>query len=129
MWNRVGMSRNAQGLTEALAAIPGIREAFWKDLRIVGSGESLNMTLEHAGRVADFLEFAEVMTRDALVRNESCGGHFREEYQTEDGEARRDDENFSHAAVWEYRGPDHPPTLHKEPLTFQHVKPATRSYK
>jgi succinate dehydrogenase / fumarate reductase flavoprotein subunit len=129
MWNEVGMGRTAEGLKKALTEIPRIREAFWKDLRVLGSETSLNMTLEHAGRVADFLEFAEVMTRDALERNESCGGHFREEYQTEDGEARRDDEHCSHVSVWEYQGPDRPSVMHKEPLTFENVKPAQRSYK
>jgi succinate dehydrogenase flavoprotein subunit len=129
MWGKVGMSRDAKGLGEALAAIPAIRESFWKDLRIVGSGEALNQTLEHAGRVADFLEFAELMTRDALERDESCGGHFRVEHQTPDGEAKRDDERFSHASVWEYQGIDRDPVLHKEPLRFEHVKPTQRSYK
>jgi succinate dehydrogenase / fumarate reductase flavoprotein subunit len=129
MWNNVGMSRNARGLEAALNTIPAIREAFWKDLRVTGAGESLNMTLEHAGRVADFLEFAEILVRDALERDESCGGHFREEHQTEDGEARRDDARFSHVSVWAHQGPDRPPVLHKEPLAFEHVKPTARSYK
>jgi succinate dehydrogenase / fumarate reductase flavoprotein subunit len=123
------MSRTAAGLGKALAEIPRIREAFWKDLRVLGTETSLNMTLEHAGRVADFLEFAEVMARDALDRDESCGGHFREEHQTEDGEAKRDDARQCHVSVWEHRGPDQAPALHKESLTFEHVKPSQRSYK
>jgi succinate dehydrogenase / fumarate reductase flavoprotein subunit len=129
MWSHVGMSRNAAGLEEAVAGIPGIRAEFWENLTTVGSADSLNMTLEKAGRVADFLEFAEVMAKDARERNESCGGHFREEYQTEDGEARRDDERYTHVSAWEHKGPDQPPVMHKEPLTFEYVKPTQRSYK
>jgi succinate dehydrogenase / fumarate reductase flavoprotein subunit len=129
MWDRCGMTRNAAGLREALDLIPAIRDRFWSDLAVPGHGAELNMTLEKAGRVADFLEFAELLCRDALVREESCGGHFREEHRTGDGEARRDDERFAHVAVWEYRGAEAAPARHEEPLSFAHVKPSTRSYK
>jgi succinate dehydrogenase / fumarate reductase flavoprotein subunit len=129
MWEKCGMARNRKGLEEALREIPAIREEFWKDLRIPGSGAELNQTLEKAGRVADFLEFAELMCRDALVREESCGGHFREEYQTDEGEAVRNDRDFAHAAVWEHKSDGAAPALHKEPLTFENVQLATRSYK
>ncbi len=129
MWENVGMARNAAGLRKALGEIPVIREEFWKNVSVVGSGEDFNQCLERASRVADLLEFAEVMTMDALERNESCGGHFREESQTEDGEAKRDDANYSHASVWEYQGEGKAPLMHKEPLTFEHVKPSQRSYK
>jgi succinate dehydrogenase / fumarate reductase flavoprotein subunit len=128
LWESVGMSRTAAGLTAALTEIPRLREEFWKDVRVPGSAETFNMSLERAGRVADFLEFAELMARDALERTESCGGHFREEYQTEDGEARRDDEHLCHASVWEHRG-EEPAVMHKEPLSFEYVKPSQRSYK
>ena len=106
-----------------------LREAFWQDVRLTGDGESLNATLERAGRVADFLEFAEVMMSDALHREESCGGHFREEHQTADNEAKRDDENFCYSAAWEYQGAGKAEALHKEPLQFEAVKLTTRSYK
>jgi succinate dehydrogenase / fumarate reductase flavoprotein subunit len=129
MWDKVGMARNEAGLKEVLAAIPGLREEFWSDLSVLGEKESLNVTLEKAGRVADFLEFAELMTRDALTREESCGGHFREEHQTDDGEALRNDEQFCHGAVWEHTGEGSEPTRHIEPLDFEYVKLATRSYK
>ncbi|HWP36881.1 MAG TPA: fumarate reductase/succinate dehydrogenase flavoprotein subunit [Gemmatimonadales bacterium] len=129
MWEKCGMSRNADGLREAAAKIPEIRERFWRELRVPGSGEELNQELEKAGRVADFLEFAELMVADALHRDESAGGHFREEHQTPDGEARRDDERFAYVAAWEYAGPQDPPRLQKEPLTFEYVKLAQRSYK
>jgi succinate dehydrogenase / fumarate reductase flavoprotein subunit len=129
MWDKVGMARNAQGLQEALGAIPELRERFWNQVRVVGTGEAFNVELERAGRVADFLEFAELMARDALERDESCGGHFREEHQTPDGEAVRDDENYCHAAVWEHTGDDSAPKRHVEPLDFENVKLATRSYK
>jgi succinate dehydrogenase / fumarate reductase flavoprotein subunit len=129
VWDDVGMARNAVGLSRAIARIPEIREEFWRNLRVVGSGEELNITLEKAGRVADFLEFAELLARDALERDESCGGHFREEHQTEDGEAVRDDARFQHAAVWEWTGEGKEPVRHVEPLTFDEVKPSTRSYK
>ena len=129
LWNLCGMSRNEGGLTDARTRIPEIREEFWKNVTIPGSPGELNQVLEHAGRVADFLEFAELLVEDALVRKESCGGHFREEMQTPDGEARRDDEHFSHVAAWEYGGAGKPETLHKEPLAFEHAKPSQRSYK
>jgi succinate dehydrogenase / fumarate reductase flavoprotein subunit len=129
MWDKCGMARTAEGLSEALEQIPLLREQFWKDVRVLGSGEELNQSLEKAGRVADFLELAELICRDALHRNESCGGHFREEYQTPDGEALRDDEHFAYVAAWEYTGDGHVPELHKEPLTFEHVHLAQRSYK
>jgi len=129
LWDKCGMSRNAKGLNELLQEIPALREEFWENVNVTGDNESLNVALERAGRVADFLEFAELMVRDALAREESCGGHFREEYQTEEGEALRDDENFAHVAVWEYQGDDKPPVRHIEPLHFEYVKPTTRSYK
>jgi succinate dehydrogenase / fumarate reductase, flavoprotein subunit len=129
MWDKVGMGRNKKGLTEALKEIPKIRAEFWKDVKMVGSARDLNAELERAGRVADFLEMGELLARDALHREESCGGHFREEYQTEEGEAKRDDKRFCYVAAWEYTGEKKPPTLHKEPLTFEYVKPSQRSYK
>src|ERR1700678_273135 len=129
MWDYCGMSRTAAGLKHALARIPELREQFWRDLRVVGAGEELNQSLEKAGRVADFFELAELMCIDALERNESCGGHFREEYQTRDGEAQRDDEHYSYVAAWDYRGPGNPPVLTKEPLEFHYVHPSQRSYK
>jgi succinate dehydrogenase / fumarate reductase flavoprotein subunit len=128
LWDACGMSRTASGLRAALERIPALREEFWASVRVVGLGETLNPSLEKAGRVADFLEFAELMCRDALHREESCGGHFREEYQTPDGEALRDDERFSYVAAWEYAGPDREPILHREPLIFEYVQPVTRSY-
>src|SRR5262249_15569478 len=129
VWDECGMARNEAGLKRAIAKIPELREQFWKSVAVLGSGEELNQSLENAGRVADFLEFGELMCLDALQRNESCGGHFREEYQTPDGEALRDDANFSYAAVWEYAGVNKPPILNKEPLTFNYVKPSQRGYK
>jgi succinate dehydrogenase / fumarate reductase flavoprotein subunit len=129
MWNQCGMARNAQGLTKALEEIPALREEFWQNLLVPGVGEEFNIALEHAGRVADFLEFAEVMCHDALTRTESCGGHFREESQTDEGEALRNDERFGHASVWEYQGYGKKPALHKEPLVFENVELAVRSYK
>jgi succinate dehydrogenase / fumarate reductase flavoprotein subunit len=129
MWEYCGMARTAEGLKAALSQIPGLREQFWRDVRVLGAGEELNQSLEKAGRVADFFELAELMCLDALERNESCGGHFREEYQTPEGEAQRDDENYSYAAAWEFRGVGVRPELHKEPLTFEYVHPAQRSYK
>jgi succinate dehydrogenase / fumarate reductase flavoprotein subunit len=128
MWDQCGMARTAARLLEALARIPELRERFWREIRIPG-GTQMNQELEKAGRVADFLEFAELLCRDALERDESCGGHFREEHQTADGEARRDDERFAHVAVWEYAGPEAAPRRHTEPLTFEHVQLAQRSYK
>jgi succinate dehydrogenase / fumarate reductase flavoprotein subunit len=129
MWDRCGMARNAAGLREALDRIPELREQFWRDVNVPGSDTLLNQALEKAGRVADFLELGELMCRDALHREESCGGHFREEHQTEDGEARRDDERFAYVAAWEYRGPNAEPLLHKEALNFEYVHLAQRSYK
>ena len=129
MWEHVGMGRNRAGLNEALRKIPKIREEFWKNLKVVGTSDTLNIELERASRVADFLELGELIALDALNRNESCGGHFREEYQTEDGEARRDDKKYCYVAAWEYTGERKAPKLHKEPLTFEYVKPSQRSYK
>jgi succinate dehydrogenase / fumarate reductase flavoprotein subunit len=123
------MARNAAGLQEALVQIPALREEFWQNVRITGSNDSLNQTLEHGLRVADFLELGELMCRDALHREESCGGHFREEYQTEDGEALRDDDHFAYVGAWEYTGDGNTPSLHKEPLNFEYVHLAQRSYK
>jgi len=129
VWDHCGMSRNAAGLESAIGQIHELREEYWRDVKVLGAGEELNQSLEKAGRVADFFELAELMCIDALHRNESCGGHFREEYQTPDGEARRDDENFSYAAAWEYKGPDQAPELHREQLAFEYVHPSQRSYK
>jgi succinate dehydrogenase / fumarate reductase flavoprotein subunit len=128
MWDRCGMARNRAGLETALTEIPALREEFWKDVAVLGEGEALNQSLEHAGRVADFLELAELLCKDALVREESCGGHFREEHQTPDGEALRDDERFCHGAVWEHRGEGQEPVRHVEPLVFEAVHLAQRSY-
>ena len=129
MWDYCGMARNEQGLKTALEKIPALREEFWKNVRVLGDGEELNQSLEKAGRVADFLELGELLCLDALERRESCGGHFREEYQTEDGEAARDDENFCHVAAWEYTGEGNRPIRHVEPLVFENVQLQTRSYK
>ncbi|HID69643.1 MAG TPA: fumarate reductase/succinate dehydrogenase flavoprotein subunit [Desulfobacterales bacterium] len=129
LWDHCGMARNKEGLEKALAELPAIQEKFWKNVYIPGSGEELNQSLERAGRLADFLEFAEIMIRDALARKESCGCHLREESQTEENEAKRDDNNYSHVAVWEYQGKDKEPTLHHEKLTFENVTPSQRSYK
>jgi succinate dehydrogenase / fumarate reductase flavoprotein subunit len=129
MWEQCGMARNASGLKQALSEIPALREQYWRDVKVLGTGEELNQSLEKAGRVADFFELAELMCRDALDRNESCGGHFREEYQTPEGEAARDDEHFAYAAAWGFQGVGQPPVLHKEPLTFEYVHPSQRSYK
>ncbi len=129
MWDYCGMSRNAGGLKHALSEIPAMRDQFWKDVKVLGSGEELNQSLEKAGRVADFFELAELMCLDALERNESCGGHFREEYQTSDGEAQRDDAHYSYVSAWEFQGVGNPPVLHGEPLNFEYVHPAQRSYK
>ena len=128
-WENIGMGRNAEGLKIALEKIPAIREEFWENVRVPGTGESLNTELEKAGRVADFLELGELLARDALNREESCGGHFREESATEEGEAKRDDDNFAYAAAWEWNGEGKEPSLHKEPLTFEYVKFSQRSYK
>ncbi len=129
MWDKCGMARNASGLRESLGRIPTLREEFWRNVNVSGSDAELNQALEKAGRVADFLELAELMCRDALHREESCGGHFREEFQTEDGEALRDDDRFAYVAAWEYAGREAEPRLHREPLTFEYVHLAQRSYK
>ncbi len=129
LWETCGMARNEQGLKKALSKIPQIREEFWKNVRVLGGNESLNPALEKAGRVADYLEFAELMCQDALERRESCGGHFRGEYQTPDGEAKRDDANFSYVAAWQFQGVGRPALLHKEPLVFENLKLAERNYK
>jgi len=129
MWDNVGMARNEAGLRQAISDIRGLREEFWSDVNVPGSRGEWNKTLETAGRVADFLELGELMARDALERRESCGGHFREEYQTPEGEALRDDDNQTHVSSWEYQGIDSDPVMHKEPLSFRNVKQATRSYK
>src|SRR6202790_922930 len=129
LWDYCGMSRNALGLEHALDQICKLREQFWADVKVAGSADDLNQSLEKAGRVADFFELAELICVDALQRNESCGGHFREEYQTPDGEAQRNDEEFSYVSAWEYQGPDRPPDLNKEPLAFEYVHPSQRSYK
>jgi succinate dehydrogenase / fumarate reductase flavoprotein subunit len=129
MWDDCGMSRNAQDLEHAIGKIRELREEYWQNVRVLGAAEDLNQSLEKAGRVADFFELSELMCRDALERNESCGGHFREEYQTPDGEARRNDDEFSYAAAWQYQGVGAPHVLHKEPLEFEYVHPSQRSYK
>ncbi|HEU4686610.1 MAG TPA: fumarate reductase/succinate dehydrogenase flavoprotein subunit [Nitrospira sp.] len=127
MWNACGMARNRAGLRHALQTIPPLRHDFWRDVAVPGTGDSFNQALEYAGRVADFLDLAELLCHDALHREESCGAHFREEHQTVEGEPVRDDKNFAYVAAWEYV-PNGPPTLHKEPLHFEFVKPAMRSY-
>jgi succinate dehydrogenase / fumarate reductase flavoprotein subunit len=129
MWDHCGMARNREGLEKALSEIPALRAEFDQDLRVLGVDEGLNQSLERAGRVADFFELAELMCTDALRREESCGGHFRVEHQTEDGEAMRDDENFTYVGAWEFKGNDKEPELHKEPLKFENVHLAVRSYK
>jgi succinate dehydrogenase / fumarate reductase flavoprotein subunit len=129
MWEKCGMARDEKGLQEAMRQISALRADFWKNVKVVGDNGELNQNLEHAGRVADFLEFGELVCQDALHRRESCGGHFRTEFQTEDGEARRDDDNFSYVAAWEFAGADKPATLNKEPLVYEEVHMSTRSYK
>jgi succinate dehydrogenase / fumarate reductase flavoprotein subunit len=129
LWDSCGMARNATGLKDLLQKIPELREEFWHNALVPGDQEELNQSLEKAGRVADFLEFAELMCTDALERNESCGAHFREEYQTPEGEPLRDDLNYCHVAAWEYTGVGKTPILHKEPLTFENVHLTQRSYK
>jgi succinate dehydrogenase / fumarate reductase flavoprotein subunit len=129
LWENCGMARTAAGLKEALARIPELREQFWREVMVPGGHEELNQSLESAGRVGDFLEFAELLCRDALTREESCGGHFRQEYQTPDGEARRDDARFAHVAVWEHKGEGQEPVRHTEPLSFENIHLAQRSYK
>jgi succinate dehydrogenase / fumarate reductase flavoprotein subunit len=129
MWENVGMARNEQSLKKALGEIPKIREEFWQNVNVPGSSDNLNKSLEMAGRVADLLELGELMALDALNRKESCGGHFREESQTAEGEAKRDDENFSYVSVWEYAGIGKEHKLHRENLIFENVKLTQRSYK
>ena len=129
LWDEVGMSRNAAGLQKALARIPQLRDEFWQNVSVPGSPDNLNKNLEYAGRVADYLEFAELLALDALERSESCGGHFREESQTPEGEAQRDDARFAYVAAWQFRGVGQNPSLHKESLAFDYVKPSQRSYK
>ena len=129
MWDQVGMSRNKEGLNQVIQRIPELREEFWKDVNVPGDPASWNKNLEYAGRLIDFFELGELMAIDALHRKESCGGHFREEYQTEESEALRNDEEYSHVAAWEYAGDEKEPILHKEPLAFEYVKPSQRSYK
>jgi succinate dehydrogenase / fumarate reductase flavoprotein subunit len=128
VWDECGMSRDREGLERAIARVRELRDEFWADLKVVGTGEELNQSLERAGRVADFMELAELMCLDALDREESCGGHFREEHQTPDGEALRDDERFSHVSVWEMSAPG-AWRLHREPLLFENVTPTQRSYR
>ncbi len=132
MWDKCGMARNAAGLREAIERIPKLREEFWSNVRVLGENEEYNQSLERAGRVADYLEFAELMCRDALARDESCGGHFREEHQTADGEALRNDEDFAAVFAWEYQGSNgtlREPILHREALDFETVELTQRSYK
>jgi succinate dehydrogenase / fumarate reductase flavoprotein subunit len=129
LWEKCGMARNEAGLKEALKRIPELREEFWRNLNVPGENGELNQSLEYAGRVADYMELAELLCTDALHRRESCGGHFREEFQTAEGEAQRDDENFSYVGAWEYKGPNQAPVLHKEPLVYEEVHMSTRSYK
>ena len=129
IWDKCGMARDKQGLEEAIRKVSKLREEFWSNLNVLGSADGINMELERAGRVADFLEFGELMCLDALTRNESCGGHFRTEYQTPEGEALRNDEDYAFVSAWKYEGDDKTPTLVKEPLVYEEVKLATRSYK
>lgn len=129
LWDYCGMARNASRLRDAMGKIAALRDEFWKDVTVAGTPGELNQTLERAGRVADFLEFSELLVQDALERSESCGGHFREEFRTEEGEALRDDENFCHVAAWQFNGVGEAPTLHKEPLVFENVSLSQRSYK
>ena len=129
VWDYIGMERDANGLEKAISEIPALKTEYYKNVRVLGNGESLNQSLEKAGRVADFFELAELKARDALAREESCGGHFRVEHQDAEGEADRDDENFQHVAAWEWNGEDGVQTLHKEELEFNYVIPSKRSYK
>ena len=129
VWEYCGMGRTAEGLQHALEKIPELREQYWRDVKVLGTGDELNQSLEKAGRVGDFFELAELMCLDALRRNESCGGHFREEYQTPEGEALRNDAEYSYVAAWEFQGDGQAPELHKEPLNFDYVHPSQRSYK
>jgi len=129
MWEYCGMARTDEGLRKALELIPALRDEFWKNVNVLGGADTLNQALEKAGRVADFMELGELMCIDALNRTESCGGHFREESQTPEGEALRDDENFAYVAAWQYSGTDGTPILNKEQLDFEYVKLTQRSYK
>jgi succinate dehydrogenase / fumarate reductase flavoprotein subunit len=129
MWDDVGMARSDASLRRALAEIPKLRDEFWNNVSVPGTPDNLNQSLEYAGRVADYLEFSELLALDALHRSESCGGHFREESQTPDGEALRKDDEFMYVAAWEFHGVGKPPTLHTEPLEFHEVHPSQRSYK
>ncbi|MFW6371353.1 MAG: fumarate reductase/succinate dehydrogenase flavoprotein subunit, partial [Bacteroidota bacterium] len=129
LWDFVGMSRNKEGLEKAVENFKALREEFWSDVRITGSLDELNPEIEKASRVADFIETGELMARDALQREESCGGHFREEHQNEEGEARRNDKDFMFVGAWEYKGVDKEPLLHKEPLVYENIKVQTRDYK
>jgi succinate dehydrogenase / fumarate reductase flavoprotein subunit len=129
LWDHVGMSRNEEGLKHAIKEIPKLRDEFWQNVKVTGSTDSMNKNIEFAGRVADYMELAELMAVDALSRNESCGGHFREESQTEEGEALRDDDNYTYVSAWEFRGMGQEWNLHKEPLNFENVTPSQRSYK
>ena len=129
MWDNAGMARNEAGLSKAIADIKELREEFWKEIKIPGDMETINNELEKASRVADFLELGELIARDALHRKESCGGHFREEYQTDDGETMRNDKEFSYVAAWEYKGEGNDPFLHREALNFELARPEQRSYK
>jgi succinate dehydrogenase / fumarate reductase flavoprotein subunit len=129
VWDYVGMARNREGLESAIAQIQDLRAEFWQTLKVPGEANTRNQNLEFAGRVADFMELAELMARDALQREESCGGHFREEYQTPDGEAKRDDEHYAFVAAWEYAGEGRSPQLHREDLDFENVQLTQRSYK
>jgi succinate dehydrogenase / fumarate reductase, flavoprotein subunit len=129
MWEYVGMARTKQSCEIAIGKMRELRDEFWKNVTVPGTGGYLNNALERAGRVADFLEFGELLARDALTREESCGGHFRSEYQYDDGEAKRDDTHFMHVAAWEYKGPDAEPVRQTEPLTYEVVHPSVRSYK
>lgn len=129
MWENVGMARNEAGLRKAITEIAALRKDFWNDVKIPGTADSINPELEKAGRVADFLELGELMARDALMREESCGGHFREEYQTPEGEALRNDDNYMYVAAWAYKGRDAEPELHKEPLQYEFIEVKQRNYK
>jgi len=129
LWDRCGMARSKESLTRALRRIPELREEFWSNVNVTGENGELNQLLEHAGRVADFMEFAELLCLDALTREESCGGHFRVEYQHQDGEAKRDDGNFAPVSAWEYQGAEKHPLLHREPLVYEEAHMTQRSYK
>ena len=129
MWNQVGMARNKEGLTDAIAQIKALRDEFWKEVKVPGVADGMNLELEKAGRVADFLELGELFARDALEREESCGGHFREEHQTEEGEAVRNDAGFTHVSAWEYKGEPADAVLHEEELKYENIELKTRSYK